>query len=183
VNRRLVFQDPSCYSGNLDHTVLVVGYDISSLFPYWVIRNSWGASWCAGGYMRLGIQGGTGVCGMNVLPAYYPVAAPPAGDPCYTTSSIPDGDTAPALNPCGGGVCKGAPLWGSYSYTCSCPRGFAAVNNTVRVNPAWSRAGHHPDLRSGGCMRPRAHQSLLRWDLRERREGQLQLPLPHWLLQ
>jgi len=83
--------------------------------------------------MRLGIQGGTGVCGMNVLPAYYPVAAPPAGDPCYTTSSIPDGDSVPALNPCGGGVCTRAPSWGNYSYTCSCPRGFAAVNNTVKV--------------------------------------------------
>jgi len=133
VNRRLVFQDPSCYSGNLDHTVLVVGYDISALFPYWVIRNSWGESWCQSGYMKLGIQGGAGVCGMNVLPAYYPVAAPPAGDPCYTTSSIPDGDSVPALNPCGGGVCTRAPSRGDYSYTCSCPRDFVAVNNTVKV--------------------------------------------------
>jgi len=183
VNTKLVFQAESCYSGNLNHAVLVVGYDISTLFPYWVSRNSWGDSWCYGGYMRLGIQGGSGVCGMNVLPAYYPVAAPPAGDPCYTTSSIPDGDYVPALNPCGGGTCKRAPQWGSYSYTCTCPRDFVAVNNTVTGHPAWSRAGHHPDLRPGGCVRPRSHQPLLCWDLCERREGQLQLPLPHWLLQ
>jgi len=134
VNTNLIFQNESCYSGNLNHAVLVVGYDTSTLYPYWIIRNSWGTRWCSGGYMRLAILGGRGVCGMNVLPASLPRGCPPAGDPCYRTSLGPDGGSGAALNPCGGGTCTPAPSWGDYSYNCTCPAGFVAVNNTVNVN-------------------------------------------------
>lgn len=33
-----VFADASCWSGSLDHTVLVVGYQLLFSTPYWVIR-------------------------------------------------------------------------------------------------------------------------------------------------
>ncbi|CAI5498588.1 unnamed protein product [Closterium sp. Naga37s-1] len=73
--------DPACYTGNLNHVVLVVGYFINRddgsqrriSPPFWVIRNSWGVEWGDKGHMRMGIQGGDGVCGINVLPGIYPV--------------------------------------------------------------------------------------------------------------
>lgn len=72
---RSVFSDPSCNSGSLDHSVLLVGYDLTALTPYFLLRNSWGSRWCNSGYMRIAIQQGEGVCGMNILPSYYPIPA------------------------------------------------------------------------------------------------------------
>ena len=74
-----VYNEESCYRLNLNHAVIVVGYLIAGkdksgfLPPYWIIRNSWGKQWGDGGYMRMGITGGDGICGINVLPAVYPV--------------------------------------------------------------------------------------------------------------
>ncbi|CAI7885711.1 unnamed protein product [Closterium sp. NIES-54] len=70
------YQDPGCYTGNLNHVVLVVGYLIRRIDgsenriapPFWIIRNSWGEAWGDKGHMRMDIQGGDGVCGINVLP-------------------------------------------------------------------------------------------------------------------
>ncbi|CAI5504618.1 unnamed protein product [Closterium sp. Naga37s-1] len=41
--------------------------------PFWIIRNSWGEEWGDKGHIRMDIQGGDGVCGINVLPGIYPV--------------------------------------------------------------------------------------------------------------
>ena len=76
-----VYRDPACYTYSLNHAVLVVGYLIAGTDhdaprlapPFWVIRNSWGTDWGDGGYMRMGIEGGDGICGINVLPPLYPV--------------------------------------------------------------------------------------------------------------
>ena len=74
-----MYRESSCYSFNLNHVVLVVGYLIAGADrfgfppPFWIIRNSWGRQWGAGGYMRLGVSGGDGICGINVLPPIYPV--------------------------------------------------------------------------------------------------------------
>ncbi|CAI5505034.1 unnamed protein product [Closterium sp. Naga37s-1] len=73
--------DPSCYSGNLNHVVLVIGYFINRddgsqnriAPPFWIIRNSWGVTWGDGGHMCMGIEGEDGVCGINVLPGIYPI--------------------------------------------------------------------------------------------------------------
>ncbi|CAI5949023.1 unnamed protein product [Closterium sp. NIES-64] len=75
------YQDPGCYTGNLNHVVLVIGYFITRndgsqnriAPPFWIIRNSWGEEWGKRGNMRMDIQGGDGVCGINVLPGIYPI--------------------------------------------------------------------------------------------------------------
>ncbi|CAI5949920.1 unnamed protein product [Closterium sp. NIES-64] len=75
------YQDPVCYTGSLNHVVLVVGYFINRddgsqrhiAPPFWVIRNSWGVWWGDKGHMRMAIQGGYGVCGINVLSGIYPI--------------------------------------------------------------------------------------------------------------
>ncbi|CAI5936543.1 unnamed protein product [Closterium sp. NIES-65] len=75
------YQNPGCYTGKLNHVVLVIGYFVLRSNgsqnriapPFWVIRNSWGVEWGDRGHMRMDIQGGDGVCGINVLPGIYPI--------------------------------------------------------------------------------------------------------------
>jgi cathepsin L len=53
------------------HAVTAVGYGTASDgSKYWLMKNSWGASWGEGGYVR--IRRGEGVCGLAKL-ASYPV--------------------------------------------------------------------------------------------------------------
>ena len=68
-----VVSDPTCLSSGLDHSLLLVGYNLSAPVPYWLLLNSWGANWGEQGFIRLAIQDGDGVCGMNIMPPYYPV--------------------------------------------------------------------------------------------------------------
>ena len=69
-----MYADSDCFSsGVIDHSVVVVGYNLTAPVPYWVIKNSWGTSWGEGGYMRRYLTGGDGTCGINTTPALYPV--------------------------------------------------------------------------------------------------------------
>ncbi|CAI5515590.1 unnamed protein product [Closterium sp. Naga37s-1] len=123
-------QDPGCFTYNLNHVVLLVGYRLvgkDSRFPhmappFWIIRNSWGADWGDGGHMRMDIQGGDGVCGINSLPGLYPVVRE---DACK----------AAQRNPCAVGQCVND---GAGSYSCVCPPGFrqgTTVDGTFSCAP------------------------------------------------
>ena len=62
---------------NLDHGVLVVGYDKTPKGQeYWIVKNSWGSQWGLGGYFHIAMgsqNNGAGVCGINMM-ASYPTA-------------------------------------------------------------------------------------------------------------
>jgi C1A family cysteine protease len=60
-----ILNSPACGT-NLDHGVLVVGYGTQAGQDYWIVKNSWGASWGENGYIRIAKQSGSGpgICGI-----------------------------------------------------------------------------------------------------------------------
>jgi C1A family cysteine protease len=70
-----VLDDASC-GVNLDHGVLLTGYGTDSGKDYWTVKNSWGASWGAAGYIKIvrNVNGNWArQCGLTSDPSY-PVA-------------------------------------------------------------------------------------------------------------
>jgi C1A family cysteine protease len=61
-------------STNLDHGILIVGYDVTrDGQEYWIVKNSWGPRWGKNGYFHvaMGSQNeGAGVCGINMMASY-----------------------------------------------------------------------------------------------------------------
>ncbi|CAI5510764.1 unnamed protein product, partial [Closterium sp. Naga37s-1] len=140
------YQEPGCYTGRLNHAVLVVGYFVFRndgsqnriAPPFWIIRNSWGVEWGDRGHMRMDIQGGDGVCGINVLPGIYPivkmdVCGSDLKNPCYVGTCINDS--------------KG-------SYSCICPPNYVestTIDNFPTCDPANTTAS---TLAAIDCSRP-----------------------------
>jgi len=54
----------------MNHSVLVAGYNTQGAQPYWIVKNSWGASWGQSGYIWILISTGNGICGINLDPTY-----------------------------------------------------------------------------------------------------------------
>jgi len=64
-----VINDDSCGT-NLDHGVVAVGYDDAANPPYYIVRNSWGTSWGDAGHVKIGIQDGAGICGIQMAASF-----------------------------------------------------------------------------------------------------------------
>ena len=47
-----IFDDASCGT-SLDHGVLIAGYGSSSGTNYWIVKNSWAATWGVSGYIEI----------------------------------------------------------------------------------------------------------------------------------
>jgi len=52
----------------LDHGVLAVGYGTEDGTDYFLVKNSWGASWGVKGYVKIGQEGN--ICGILSQPSY-----------------------------------------------------------------------------------------------------------------
>ena len=60
--------DSSLCGTNLDHAITAVGYGTENGKDYYLVRNSWGASWGDEGYIKIAAtKDGKGVCGIQQI--------------------------------------------------------------------------------------------------------------------
>jgi C1A family cysteine protease len=67
-----VITSSSCGT-TLDHGVLIVGYGEEDGIKYWLVKNSWGASWGDEGYIKIERSESTndpGICGIAMQPSF-----------------------------------------------------------------------------------------------------------------
>jgi cysteine peptidase B len=57
----------NCISEQVDHAVLLVGFNNTHNPPYWIIKNSWGTNWGENGYIR--VEKGTNQCLLTTAPS------------------------------------------------------------------------------------------------------------------
>lgn len=60
-----ILNDPNC-GKSLNHEVLVVGYGVESGVQYYLVQNTWGASWGDHGYIKIAAVDGPGICGIQM---------------------------------------------------------------------------------------------------------------------
>ena len=58
-----IYNPSTCRTKANNHVVSLVGYDLTSNIPHFIIQNSWGRSWGESGRMRLAIATNGGICG------------------------------------------------------------------------------------------------------------------------
>lgn len=82
-------------STGINHAVMIVGWDETQGVGHWIVRNSWGASWGDGGYIRM-IYGANQIgygamwCSVQPLP---PVPPTPPDPPVPPVPPVPPGPT------------------------------------------------------------------------------------------
>jgi len=67
-----VLTSSSCGT-QLDHGVLIVGYGVENGQKYWLVKNSWSASWGENGYVKIARSDSTndaGICGIAMDPSF-----------------------------------------------------------------------------------------------------------------
>jgi C1A family cysteine protease len=67
-----VITSDSCGT-TLDHGVLIVGYGEEDGIKYWLVKNSWGASWGDDGYIKIErseLVNDAGICGIAMQPSF-----------------------------------------------------------------------------------------------------------------
>jgi C1A family cysteine protease len=66
-----IYSYASCPT-SVNHAILIVGWGTQNGIDYWIIKNSWGASWGESGYFR--IKRGVNMCGINSW-FYFPIVS------------------------------------------------------------------------------------------------------------
>jgi len=67
--REGIFNEPTCQQNAPDHAVLVVGYGSENNQDFWIVKNSWAATWGEKGYIRMA-RNNNNMCGIANYATY-----------------------------------------------------------------------------------------------------------------